>query len=137
MTVNTKHFAAVATDHPGKYEFKDLTINITSTGPAVVIVEKIDAGSVDYDYEITAVGHSGQFHKTNTDAPIKWDPVKFVQGGITFKNNKVIESITWLKADGTLRRAPIQMSSPNPTMKFAKTSRLVPNGVRLYRVKLK
>jgi len=131
LVVNTEHFSAVAADHPGRYEFDDLAIDIASEGPVVVIVERTDGEGVEYDYEITAVGQAGEFI---SGEPIKWDPLEYVRGQVTFKNGAEVEAVTWLREDGTTMR---QLPASGPAVAFRSASPQAPKGVRLYRVKLK
>jgi hypothetical protein len=131
LLVETDHFAAVAVDHSGRFEFRDLVLNLTSDKLNVVIVERIEDKNLDYDYEITAVGLSGAFEG---GAPMEWKPLSFVSGDVTFKDGAVVDSVTWVKEDGReFRTLPIN----DKRFTFRASSPLAPKGVRLYRVKMK
>jgi hypothetical protein len=118
LTVETKHFAAVGSDHPVKKSFSLCEMDITSGQCNVVVMEELS----EKEYEVTAVGMSG---KSFGEGMQDWKPMTYVSGSIDFRRRK-IKSVTYLNDLGKEIKREMGKGS---IFSFA-------DNVRLYRIEM-
>ncbi len=119
LKINTEHFRTVVSPIARAVDFSDVVINLTSNQINTVYVEKLSKDA----YEVTAIGTTGDMVQGQN---CMWNPRRFVEGNVTFKNRKIntIEHIDHLG------RVIETVPGRGAAMPFV-------DGVRLYRVTLK